>query len=121
MRVIGAVTIHQDMDPWLSLEALSQYSGLSVRTLRTLLTDPEHPLPHYRIKEPHVITRKPRQHGKLDRKDGTPRKDSEGATTFTVSGKILVHRSEFDAWMQAYRYTPDLDRLVDQVVGDLRQ
>jgi lambda repressor-like predicted transcriptional regulator len=33
----------------MSLKALSGYSGLSVRTLRTLLKDPDHPLPCYRI------------------------------------------------------------------------
>ncbi len=49
MRVIEAVSIQQDLDPWLSLEALSQYSGLSVRSLRAYLVDPQHPLPHYRM------------------------------------------------------------------------
>lgn len=34
---------------YLPLRALSQYSGLSVRTLRGYLHDPVAPLPHYRI------------------------------------------------------------------------
>ncbi len=119
MRVIEAINVNWEPDPWLGLEALSQYSGLSVRSLRAHLTDPGHPLPHYRMVEPHVIKRKPRQRGKLGRKNGEPRKDSEGPTTLTVTGKILVRRSEFDTWMKTYRYTPDLDKLVDEVVSSL--
>ena len=102
MRIIEAVTIQTDLDPWLSLDALSRYSGLSIRSLRAYLTDPQRPLPHYRMKEPYVI----------DTKVGKRR---------TVTGKILVRRSDFDRWMEAFRHTPDLDRLVDEVVRDLRQ
>jgi lambda repressor-like predicted transcriptional regulator len=36
-------------DPYLPLKALSAYAGLSVRTLRSYLIHPVHPLPHYRI------------------------------------------------------------------------
>jgi len=107
VNVVEAVTIHQDLDPWLSLDALSQYSGLSVRTLRAHLADPLRPLPHYRMKEPHIIERKAR------------RADGKGPTTLTVTGKILVRRSEFDTWMQAFRYTPDVDRIVSEVLADL--
>jgi hypothetical protein len=32
-----------------------------------------------------------------------------------------VRRSDFDRWMEAYRYTPDLDKLVDEVVRVLRR
>lgn len=39
----------------------------------------------------------------------------------TVSGKIFVRRSDFDRWMQAFKYTPDLDRLVDEVVAEIRR
>ncbi len=84
MRVIEAVTLQTDLDPWLSLKGLAGYSGLSVRKLRDYLTRPLSPLPHYR-----------------------------------VDGKILVRRSEFDAWMQAFKHTPDLDRLVDEVVEEI--
>ncbi len=84
MRVIEAVTLQTDLDPWLSLKGLAGYSGLSVRKLRDCLTRPLCPLPHYR-----------------------------------VDGKILVRRSEFDAWMTAFRHTPDVDRLVDEVVEEI--
>ena len=43
------VVVSTPLDPFLSLRALAAYSGLSVRTLRSLLTAPAHPLPHYRI------------------------------------------------------------------------
>lgn len=43
------VVISAPLDPFLSLKALSGYSGLSVRKLRELLADPGHPLPHYRV------------------------------------------------------------------------
>src|SRR6185295_10419355 len=40
---------------------------------------------------------------------------------YRVGGKILVRRSEFDAWMAAYRQRGrvDVDRLVDEVVKEL--
>ncbi len=101
MRVIEEVTIQADLDPWLSLRALSKASGFSVRTLRSFLTDPHHPLPHFRLREPHVIA------------------DRSGKRR-TVSGKITVRWSEFQQWMQAFRYTPDIDRLVDEVVAEFR-
>jgi hypothetical protein len=34
---------------YLSLKELSRHSSLSVRTLRAFLTDPQDPLPHYRL------------------------------------------------------------------------
>ena len=37
------------LDPFLSLRTLAAYSGLSVRTWRSHLTDPSHPLPAYRV------------------------------------------------------------------------
>jgi hypothetical protein len=43
-----AVSKHR-ADSYLPLKGLSQYSGLSLRKLRQHLTDPVHPLPHYRV------------------------------------------------------------------------
>jgi hypothetical protein len=54
------------------------------------------------MKEPHVIPTKA----------GKPR---------TVTGKILVRRSDFDRWMDAFKHTPDVDRLVDEVVSEFRR
>jgi len=80
------VIFSSELDPFLSLEALARYSGLSVRKLRDYLTDPAHPLPCYR-----------------------------------PGGKILVRRSEFDAWVASYRQVgqPDVDRIVSDVLRDL--
>ncbi len=86
----------------MSLETLSRYSDLSVRSLRAYLADPHQPLPHYRMKEPYVIR-------------------TASGKTRTISGKILVRKSDFDRWMEAYRYTPDLDKLVEEVVSEFRR
>lgn len=39
----------QKSDTYRSLKALAAYSGLSVRTLRSLLIHTIHPLPHFRL------------------------------------------------------------------------
>ncbi len=41
---------------------------------------------------------------------------------YRLGGKILVRRSEFDAWMAAYRQVAqaDVERIVDSVMRDLR-
>ena len=72
---------------YLSLRALSVYSNLSVRTLRSYLSDPRWPLPHYRI-----------------------------------GGKVLVRRSDYDAWASAFRVADPqgLGRVVDDVMEGLR-
>jgi len=46
---VDSVQVSISLDPYLSVKALAGYSGLSVRTLRNLLIDPHHPLPHFRI------------------------------------------------------------------------
>ena len=46
--VVEQVIVSATLDPLLSLRALAGYSGLSVRKLRDLLADPDHPLPCYR-------------------------------------------------------------------------
>ena len=133
MRVIEEVSIQHPLDPWLSLPALSQASGLSVCTLRAFCNATDTPLPHYRMKEPHVVTRGPRtiwkDPEKAKRKDGEPRKDTQESTTIIVTGKILVRWSEFQRWMEQYHYVPardsyapalDVDRLVDEVVEEIR-
>jgi helix-turn-helix protein len=38
-----------EFDPYLSLKALADYSGLCVRTLRDHINDPVRPLPSYRL------------------------------------------------------------------------
>lgn len=74
-------------DAYWSLQTLSRYAGLSVRTLRGYLQHPVTPLPHYR-----------------------------------VGGKILVRRSEYDAWARRFHQQgrPVLDQVVTDILGDLR-
>jgi len=43
------VVVSTALNPYLPLEALAAYAGISVRKLRDLVNDPEHPLPCYRI------------------------------------------------------------------------
>lgn len=65
------VVVSTQLDPFLSLRALSAYSGLSPRTLRQYLElPPDEALPCYRL---------------------------------PGGGKILVRRSDFDAWMQQHQ------------------
>lgn len=70
-------------DGYLSLAALSAYSGLCVRTLRSRLRDPQAPLPHFRI-----------------------------------GSKIVVKRSDYDAWVLRFRDARPgtLDTIVDDVL-----
>ena len=76
------VVVSTMLDPWLSLTALAQYSGLSRKTLLRLIAHEEKPLPHYRL---------------------------------TDTGKIVIRRSEFDAWMEQYRRVGSrLDELIEQ-------
>jgi len=86
MRVIEAVHLTTDLDPFLSLKGLAGYSGMSVRKLRDCLTRPVSPLPCYR-----------------------------------VDGKILVRRSDFDRWVEGFKHVPDLDRIVDGVLSEIRE
>ncbi len=98
-RIVETVTIQQELDPYLSLKGLAGYSCLSVRTLRSLVRHPTHPLPHYRI-------------------GGTGQDGKRGA-------KILVRRSEFNRWMVAWKQQervapPDLDSLVEWAVASVK-
>ena len=70
LAVVEHLVLTAPADPYLSLTALAEYSGLSVRTLRAFLSriPPAQALPCYR-----------------------------------VGGKILVRRSDFDAYMLQYR------------------
>ena len=75
-------------DAYFPLVELAKYAGLSVRTLRSYLTDRTRPLPHFR-----------------------------------VGGKILVRRTDFDAWVSQFRVSCSavaVDALVDDVVGAMR-
>lgn len=49
MRIVEAVAVTMDLDPWLSLRGLAGYCSLSRRTLQALVNDPRDPLPSYRV------------------------------------------------------------------------
>ncbi len=49
MRVVEAVSVTTDLDPYFSLRGLAGYSSLSRRTLQDLVNDTDDPLPSYRI------------------------------------------------------------------------
>jgi hypothetical protein len=44
-------------DPYFSIKALASYSSLSERLLRSFLTAPDHPLPHFRVGSRVVVKR----------------------------------------------------------------
>jgi hypothetical protein len=88
VRGDASLAIVERGDAYLPLKALAAYSGLSVRTLRTYLTDPVAPLPFYR-----------------------------------VGVKILVRRSEFDAWAQRFRVErpgTNISALVDHIMDGMK-
>ena len=77
------VVLSTELDPYLSIKALSGYSGLSRRTLESLVNlAPDDALPCYRL-----------------------------------PGKILVRRSDFDAWMAHHRSRgrPSLARAIREL------
>ncbi len=84
---VEELAITTPLDPYLGLRALASYSACCVRWLRDRLTDPQHPLPHYRL----------------------------------PGRKILVRRSDFDAWLARYRQlgNPDVERIVSDVLREL--
>jgi hypothetical protein len=88
LLVVEGLALTSPADPYLTLKALSSYSGCSTRWLRDRLTDPHRPLPCYRL----------------------------------PGGKILVRRSDADAWLAHYRRigSPDVTRVVDDVLAGLR-
>ncbi len=47
--VVDELAVTTPLDPYLSLRSLAAYSRCSVRWLRDRLTDPQHPLPCYRL------------------------------------------------------------------------
>jgi hypothetical protein len=54
---IEGLEISAALDPYLTLRALAQYSGCSVRWLRDRLTAPSHPLPCFRLPGGKILVR----------------------------------------------------------------
>jgi hypothetical protein len=100
---IREISVSIPLDPYLSLRALSGYPGLSVRTLRYYLTEPVRLLPHYRAG------------GSVPVRPSSSVRNRHVRTK--QGGKILVRRSDFDAWITAYRRAGDAD--IDQIVAEV--
>ena len=49
MYPVESVAVRVDLDPYLGMQALARYLGLSRRTLQDLANDPADPLPTYRV------------------------------------------------------------------------
>ncbi len=58
MSAVDNITVRTDLDPYLSLKALSAFSGMSVRTVRKALTNPVNSLPHYCVGGGKVLVRR---------------------------------------------------------------
>ena len=56
--VVEGLALSTPADPYLSLTALADYSGCSVRWLRDRLTDVHHPLPCYRLPGGKILVRR---------------------------------------------------------------
>lgn len=56
--VVEGLDLSTALDPYLSLRALTAYSGCSVRWLRDRLADPHHPLPCFRLPSGKVLVRR---------------------------------------------------------------
>jgi hypothetical protein len=51
------IVLSTTLDPYMPLKVLAAYAGMSVRLLRHCLTDPAHPLPHYRARGKILVRR----------------------------------------------------------------
>ena len=40
---------------------------------------------------------------------------------FKVKGKILIRRSEFDAWLEKFRVKDKVDTIINEVMSDLKR
>ncbi len=84
-----AILVLKMDDGYLGLSALSKYSGLSVKQLRGYIHDPANPLPAFQT-------------------DGGE----------TGRGKLLVRRSEYDAWAEKHLRRPSPQEDIDAAVAE---
>lgn len=56
--VVDELALTTPLDPYLSLRALAEFSGCSVRWLRDRLADPQHPLSCYRLPGGKILVRR---------------------------------------------------------------
>jgi len=40
---------------------------------------------------------------------------------FKVRGKLLIRRSEFDAWLEKFRVKDKIEKVVNEVINDLKR
>ena len=84
-----AVLVIQTDDCYMGLSALGKFSGLSVKQLRGYINDPTNPLPCYQ---------------------------TEGGES--GRGKLLVKRSEYDAWAQGHLRRRSPQDAIDGAVAE---
>lgn len=90
MRVVEAVTLHTDMDPYLSLTGLVGYSSLSRRTLQDLVNDPQDPLPSYRVGGK-IVVRKSEFDGWMTRRRNRNPLDAARLAAADAAGLLKAH------------------------------
>ena len=84
-----AILVIQVNDCYMGLSALAEYSGLSAKQLRGYINDPTNPLPAFQT-------------------DGGE----------TGRGKLLVRRSEYDAWAEQNLRRPSPQADIDAAVAE---
>ncbi len=86
LAVVEGFHLPTPLDPYLSLRALATYSGCSVRWLRDRLTDPQHPLPCYRLPGGKVLVRRSEFDGWLARYRQVGRPDVDRLVDDVLAG-----------------------------------
>lgn len=86
LAVIEGVAITTPLDPYLTLRALADYSGCSVRWLRDRLVDAHHALPCFRLPGGKVLVRRSDFDGWVSRYRAVGRADMDQVVSDVLRG-----------------------------------